>query len=257
MTDKKTIFKGMLCISLLLSPAIVTAGPYSHLEPLPLIRTSYDVALFNSLLWGESPHLYMVWMPSLKPPQQSAIMIDCEIEYEEYTDEEANDPSWEPKIKSTQWFLKYAVFKTRLKSKNPFDPFQTYDIDPTNDIKRLEINIDDEFASLMTESWLHVLRETRYPTERKPSMVLDGSTYIFKCDDDQTHFYRYYGMTDSSSGVELDDLGRMLISLVKADEQDRELLQKQCTQLASNIINKKAQPDPRPYLDNARFEGEV
>ena len=230
---------GMLCGVLFLIPMFASARTKcSHLEPLPLIRSNYDTTIFNSLLGDGVPYLYMVLLPS-RVPTQSAIIIEERVEYEEYSDEESRTPDFEPKIKSSQWVLKYAAFNNLQRPQHPFNLSQTLNVDPTNDITRLEINIDDDFADLITTAWLHVLRETRYRTERKPSTILDGSTYIFKCNDDQFPFSPYYGITASYSDVKLKELGRILMSLAKADEQDRELLQEQCVELASNIIKKK------------------
>lgn len=231
-TDKESVLRCFLCGILLSFVPISNADQDAHLEPLPISRTGYEVALYNSLLGKKSPHLFMIVAPSLKP--QYAIFITSRDEYEE----SENSPWTEPELKSRQWFLEYVSFKHRLMCKRPVDPMHTYDVDLTNDIERKEIDIDDEFSSLMTEAWLSVLRETRYPSLKKRQTQLDGTIYIFKCDHD-AQFHRYYGMTDSSSDVNLVELGLKLVSLAKSKEEDKGLIEKQCLELASHILKKE------------------
>lgn len=217
----KIELKGLVVCILL--PAFFFTTAYSdHLEPLPLMRTSYDSAIFDSLFGKKEPSLFMVALPSFKP--QYAISIDETVEYKE-TD------TGECIVTNSYFVLNCVSFKKRLVPNYPFDPSQAYGVDLSKDINRQEITIENGFANKIETAWASILKNTRY--SGKKQQVLDGTGYMFHAD-------HYYGLTLSpreGPSALLVELGCKLVSLVKSDETAKDRLKEECLELAERIIN--------------------
>ena len=212
---RNTLFAGFAFISF-----SVSSNP-EPLKPLPLVRTTYDLAIFNSLLGDESPELWMLAIPSFAP--QYAIILDKRIE------------SKDGKANGNKPYLKFSSFKKKLSFDPPFNPKQPYNIDSTKMVECYEIQIEDDFAKIIKTAWLRTLKQTRY-TESKSNTLLDGTTYIFHYCEKQGR--DYYGMTTLQS-ADIVELSSKLTSLAKSTKKERDVLLKECTELALRIINKE------------------
>lgn len=194
-----------------------------HLEPCPVICTSYDSAVFSGLLNSTEPRLWKIVFPGVGG--QSAVILDEKTEYDDQDDRE---------VKSRQLFLKYLAFKKKIKPQHPYryDPNDHYSVDLSNDPERCEVPIDIDFATALENAWTGVLMSTKY-SDRKNIRYRTGATYAFYCD-------RHYGYTDNDSPeggcvAMLIRLGEKLGLLAKSQENDRDALKKQCLEPATAI----------------------
>jgi len=164
----------------------------------------------------------MVTLPSFSPEQ--AIILDENIEYKEIS-------PGDYEVVKKQFFLKHVSFKKKARFKRPFDKEEPYEkIDIDQDIDRHTLLVSEEFVSAIEKAWACVLKETKYPEERR--IGLDGTTYIFHCD-------RYYGLIwspDSGLTATLVELGNKLSELARSETKDIGTIKTQCLELAEEIM---------------------
>jgi hypothetical protein len=243
MTVKKSKLMYLFCLTASFISLSVSANS-KHLEPLPFIAPS---PVITSLLHGTSPKLWMIVLPSSST--QYAIILDEEDEYKETT------TGYE--ITNRQFFIKYASFKQRPKIKRQTDRHvgEYEEINISDDIEHYELRLDEGFASTIEEAWASVLIQTKYP-ENRGYRLGGGTTYVFNCE-------RYYGrITSPNSGLPamLVELGSKLSLLAKSSDKDRDSIQNQCLEIATNILeqtnpNQALQPTVTTPIESGNEQG--
>lgn len=223
-----------------LALAIFCAHPLGAQQPTQAIRLSpvaftsptSDLiqALQRSLIRDQGARLWMLVMPSFSPA--SALELDC-------TWNKADEP------KSASFTIRWteALDQTWLWSTPPPPPAPgaTPWKMPSHFKSRTgTAPVPPEAAQEIIHAWVHLLRETRYPTENEFISGNDGSTFEFYAwwDRMSGRGQSLMGWTWSpASGPTkmLVDLGQGLIAYAKASPKDRQALLAKCMDLAKAI----------------------
>lgn len=209
----------ILCLILIFCTLAANANR-DHLRPVPpLCFGGYEEAVLTSLISEQDPRLWMVVFP--RKESQYAVILNERTEYDE------ND-----EMKERKWVLEYS----RLKQKIPVKKLSASDIHAlihSRELEQYHLVVTEEFSRKIEEAWLSVLRKTRYPDEP----LLFGKTFVFY--SRREGFGGHYGLISSPKNgppAMLVELGLKLGSLAKSEEKDREGIQKQCLEIASNIV---------------------
>jgi hypothetical protein len=234
------IAASMLCVV----AGSVSASP-NHLEPIaPYDPDGYYQAVFQSFIGKQQPQLWMIELPSFDV--ERAVFLRHNVEY----DPNDHSPPALRNILHEEWVIEYVIAKESIWRWKDIDKdTKILDIKPTDKLERHRTTVPKFFAELMQETWLNVLKLTRYPDEDDGGW--DRTAFLFYCHDDPfaktllplSGARAYFGKTWSpQSGLPatLVELGHKLSGLAQADGKEKEALQREAVELARKITQEAA-----------------
>ena len=219
MNDTPDKYKGVVFWLVFIFCTLLANAYPNHLEPV----LGFAEGVHRSLISEKDPRLWMFVLPQKNT--QYAVILNERVE------RDGND-----EVKARQWVLEYARLKKKIPTRK-LSTSETEELVSSRELEQYHLVVTGKFAAKIKEAWLGVLKQTRYPEKR--IIAWNGTAYVFYYRRDR--YGAYYGQTTSlktGQPAMLVELGLKLGSLAKSEEKDREFVQKQCLDLASQIIGR-------------------